>query len=197
MDELDSVTEHEEAGQNSRLSISVSIDKDGFLRRTCPSCGRDFKTDVKETELAEILAPTFSRLGAEIGDLEIHSADVGDDDRLTCPFCGHGTASSEALPEDLLLYIRRILLREIMLPVLDRTFGSLAGELGGSPGRNSFFSVRFDYSRGMLPARPIHGPEPRDMKTVVLLCCGRRFKVSESWYDIDVCPYCETAIRLS
>ena len=47
------------------------------------------------------------------------------------------------------------------------------------------------------PCRPIHGPEPADMKIVEFLCCGKRVKLSEHWYDVSECPFCRTGVVIT
>ena len=42
------------------FSFTFSLDRDNFFRRTCPSCGRDFKTEVEPNDLAAIIQTMFS-----------------------------------------------------------------------------------------------------------------------------------------
>lgn len=186
--------QHDSNTQN--FHVTVSIDRDGFLRRTCPSCGRDFKTESRQADLASALAPQIHRIGRELGVIPTNTGGEEPEDMLRCPYCGHRAEASTMLPEDLRRYFKHLLMREVVMPMLHRTFGELEETFGRSSRPGTLFSVRMEYSRGALPQRPIHGPEPPDMKIVEFLCCGKRIKVVEQWYGIRACTYCETPILL-
>ena len=50
-----------------RFHLTFSLDRGRFFRRTCPSCGRDFKTQADEADLATLLQPAFQRLVSILG----------------------------------------------------------------------------------------------------------------------------------
>ena len=182
--------------ETTEIRVSVSTDSDGFLRRACPLCGREFKTEIQESDLASVLAPAFARMSDDIGTIGLATAQDDAETLIGCPFCGHRAEASEFLTDELVSYIRAIALREIMFPKINKMFGGLADTFGGPRPRDSLLSIQLEHQRGVQPVRPLHGPEPRDMKIVRVLCCGRRFKVPDRWYDVSACPYCEAAIRL-
>ena len=188
----------EDAGEakDTSLALSVSTDADGFLRRACPSCGREFKTDVDEADLAGVLAPTVAKVGGQIGSIPFEANKEQPEEKIRCPFCRHRSNASDFLTDDLVAYVRSIVLREIVIPAVNKAFGGLADRFSGSRSE-SCLSIRFEHDSEVRPPRPVHGPEPRDMKIVRLLCCDRRFKVPERWYAVTICPYCETDIRVS
>lgn len=167
-----------------QFHVNARPDRDGFLRRTCPGCGRDFKTTINEAELSHLLHAEVERVGREMGLPLAEDESVKEEVVLICPYCDHCANANEMLPEELVDYLKRQLYREIVLPMLDNTFGGLADSFKGGG------FVKLEYSRGPLPPRPIHGPEPADMKIVSLLCCGERVKISETWNLMDTCPYC-------
>jgi len=73
-------------GGLTNFSVKVNVDRDGFFRRTCPACGRDFKTAINESDLASVLTPEIERIGRELGI----TSDENNEDRetkLTCPYC--------------------------------------------------------------------------------------------------------------
>lgn len=182
--------------QDTSLALRVSTDADGFLRRACPSCGREFKTDVDEADLAGLLGPAVARIGAQIGEISAEIDEGPPEEKIRCPFCQHRSGASEFLTDDLVAYLRSIVMREIVIPRMNKMFGDIADNFARPP-RDSLLSLRFEHDTAIRPPRPIHGPEPRDMKIVRLLCCGRRLKVPERWYDVAICPYCETEIRFN
>ena len=102
------------------------------------------------------------------------------------------------LTEETMTYLKRIVYREYVLPQLNRMFAGLADSFGGSKRSGGLFSVsiEFNHSRAILPVRPIHGPEPSDMKIVTFLCCKKKIKLSEHWSDVPSCSFCGTRVLL-
>lgn len=181
-----------------RLGVSLSTDRDGFMRRTCPSCGRDFKTDYDEADLGSALAPQIRRIGREIGvPLEVgEEEDEQPEAQLFCPYCGCKRGYSEMFTEDAIRYLHRHIMREIVLPMLDKTFSRAFDREGRSRTSGGLVSMSLEYNRSLQRCRPIHGPEPPDMKTIAFLCCGRRAKVASRRHQVEGCPYCKTAVVL-
>lgn len=173
------------------ISLSLSMDKDHFLRRTCPSCGQDFKTVTDEADIVWLMAPQIRRMGLEIGGAETNGNEH--EDRLYCPYCGYSTELSKTLTEETTNYIHRHIMREIVLPMTNKAFSGfddISRNTGG------LISISFEHSRGTLPPRPIHGPEPSDMIEVEFLCCGQKAKVIEGWANLNVCIFCGTKVTL-
>ena len=176
----------DESDDKLNFRTSLQTDRDHFLRRTCPSCGRDYKTEINEQELAWALAPQFKRMGVELGqDDDDDDASPDAEMSLFCPYCGEGADASDTLTEETLDYIKRLIMREVILPQFHRTFSSLNSNSGG-----------LKYSRSMLPPRPIHGPDAPDMKIIHFLCCDKRTKVSEGWHGVNACTYCGQSVNV-
>lgn len=143
-----------------------------------------------------ILAAQCRRMGLEIG--EQPNNDPAEPLRLHCPYCYFEAEARQMHTEETLEYLKRILYREYVLPQIQKTFSAF-DDLAEHPGRSGGFlsvSVEFEFTRGVLPPRPLHGPEPGDMKVITFLCCGHRLKVSDRWNEIEICPFCDTAVRL-
>ena len=175
----------------SQFSLSISTDRDKFLRRTCPSCGRDFKTEIDEADLAWAIAPQFKRMGLEIGAKPEQEATT--ETHLHCPYCHHDDKASEMLSEEMTAYLHRYIMREVVLPMTNGLFSGLEDTGTRSGG---FISISIKHSRSMYPPRPMHGPEPPDMKIIEFLCCGKKAKVSENWDHVDTCVFCGTTVTL-
>lgn len=181
----------------TRFTVSLSVDRDHFFRCTCPSCGRDFKTENNEADFASIINPQIQRMGLEIGATPTSLTEEVPSQYLSCPYCEYQAETSEMLTEDTVHYLHRLLMREIVLPMTHKMFSGLGDSLGGSRRHSGdFMSISFKHSRSLLPPRPIHGPEPPDMKIVEFLCCGKSIKVAERWNDLNLCTYCGTPIAL-
>ena len=178
-----------------QFAVSISTDRDGFMRYTCPSCGRDFKTQIDPADLQWALTSYCRRSGVEIGGA---TAEPTAPRRLWCPYCGDCAESREMLTEETASYLKRIAYREYVLPLINRMFGGLADSLGGRKQSGGFLSVsiEFKHTRSPLPVRPMHGPEPADLKIVTFLCCDKKIKISEHWFDVPLCSYCGTRVEL-
>jgi hypothetical protein len=184
----------DEVNENLKFSLSVSTDREKFLRRTCPSCGRDYKTEISDGNLAWILAPQFKQLGFEIGGTDEENVKSSDESiELCCPYCEEISDASDTLTDETLEYLKRYVTREYVLPQLRQAMSGLSTGRKKSAG---LFSIEVSYSQSMLPPRPIHGPEPPDMKIIHMLCCNKRIKVSEGWNDVNVCTYCCQPVRV-
>lgn len=186
-------SDEEEGGEGFRLGLSINLDRDDFLRRTCPSCGRDFKTEADQADIEWAIGSQVRRVGAEIG-ADLQTEVEPSHEHLTCPYCCAASEASETLPEEAINYVRRFAVREIVTPLLNRMFGDLEDSIDGGSG--GFISVSFKHTRGTDEPRPIHGPDAPDMKIVEFLCCGERAKVADEWRNVSLCIYCNTEVTL-
>ncbi len=178
-----------------QLAVSISTDRDGFMRRTCPSCGRDFKTRIDPVDLQWALSSYCRRTEHDVGEER-------DDKRprsyIWCPYCAQQNEAEQTLTEETVAYLKRIVYREVVAPKLNEAFAALEDSHGGRSHSGGPFSmsVKFTHFRPVLPVRPIHGPEPADFKIVKLLCCDKAIKVSEGWADVCKCSFCGTEVAL-
>jgi hypothetical protein len=177
------------SGQDGRsYSITVALDRERFLRRTCPNCGLDFKTSVSEADLGWILANEVQRSSEFLAGTAVPD-DQGP--TILCPYCSTEAPATKMHTYETMAYIRRFALREIALPMIDKMFSGLSSSNNRS---GSFISISMEYSRGVRPIRPSCGPEPPDMLIVELLCCGEAIKVGPAGFDLKRCPLCMAAV---
>ena len=178
-----------------KFAVSVSPDRDHFLRRACSSCGREFKTPIDPSDLQWALSSYCQRMGLEVG---VVNTDQSLPNRIRCPYCSHEDEGSQMHTEETVAYLKRIINRECVIPLMNKLLSGLEGPLGNRGNSGGLFSIsmEFKHSRSHLPVRPIHGPEPADFKIVTFLCCGNKIKVSESWNDIRTCSFCGTEVLL-
>jgi hypothetical protein len=182
-------------GDTLTFAVSLSPDRDHFLRRACPSCGREFKTEAEPAESQWALAAQCKRMGVEIGE-------QGGDERnapIRCPFCGHEASGAEMHTEETVDYLKRLIYREYVLPQINSVFAGLEQSLGrGSRRAGGMFSISlsFKHSPSPLPPRPFHGPEPADYKIVEFLCCGKKIKIPDNFIDVHSCAFCGAEVAL-
>lgn len=182
------------------FQITFSTDRKGFFRRTCPSCGRDFKTEVSPSDFVFALQPALNRLEADIGERPDTANDATRKTYLYCPYCQHHAESGDMLTEDFVAYFKRLLLREYVIPKLHEALEGMAKESQRHNRRNSRspfgLTMTFEHEKKPLPVRPLDGPDLPDMTIVELLCCGKTVKICDGWMAIERCPYCGTQVTL-
>lgn len=181
-----------------RFSLEISTDRDGFLRRACPSCGRGFKTEIDPADLSWALNTQIQRVSEEVGVSPAEIAQEGTPDELRCPYCRHSAEASEMHTEETIEYLKMFAYRDYAMPMIDRMLSDFADSFGSRGGGGGFisFSVSFEHKRPPTPPRPIHGPEPADMKIINFLCCGKKLKVADRWDDVSACIFCGTRVAL-
>jgi len=194
-DHLDEALNEQSGDSIVRFEVSIATDRDHFLRRTCPSCGRDFKTMIDQADLSWLLSAQIKRAGSEVGAVPMDE-EAQIETELHCPYCHHVAKSSEIHTEETIDYIKRFLYREYVVPMLNRTFSDLEDSIGRGQRGGGFLSISFNHEPIILPPRPIHGPEPADMKIVHLVCCNKQMKVYDSWNDLTSCIYCNGPVAL-
>ena len=177
----------EKPNEHLQFTVAISPDRDGFLRQTCPSCGRDFKIQIDPANLQWLLSSYYQRAGLEIG-----AATNGEHapHSVWCPYCSHEDHSNQMVTEETMLYLKRIVYREYVLPQMNQLMSGLEDSCRG----NKYLKIT--HSRPVLPVRPIHGPEPPDFKIVTFLCCNKKIKISEHCTDVRVCSFCGTQVVL-
>lgn len=184
--------------ESVHFSITFALDRDEFLRRTCPICGRSFKTQADPEDLASILQPAFKRIENEIGGISLSTEQENIKlQYLFCPYCNHHAESGDMLTNEFQIYLKRFVMREYVLPKINNMFAGFADGLKSTARSNSFLrlEVKADFDN-VLPPRPISGPEPPDMTKVEMLCCGRVIKIYDGWFELEECPFCGSKVQI-
>lgn len=140
------------ATKDFTFAVSISTDRDQFLRRTCPSCGRDFKTRVDPIDLQWALTSYCRHAGADVGPEDEQKPIPA---RIRCPYCTHEDKGSEMLTEETTTYLKRIVYREWVVPQMNKWFSDLADSLGSTRRSGGLFSLSVEVSRSgsVLPVR--------------------------------------------
>jgi hypothetical protein len=186
--------EQDSSARNVQFSLEISPDRDDFLRRTCPSCGRDFKTEIDLTDVAWALNTQIHRVSLEVGIPPSEIEQEGTPETLRCPYCLHKAEGSEMHTDETIEYLKLFAYRDYALPLVSKMLSDIADSFGSSSG--GFISISLSHERPLTPPRPIHGPEPADMKIVFFLCCGKKIKVTDKWMDVTQCTFCGTEVTL-
>lgn len=145
-------------------SIDLPLDSDGFLRRACPSCVREFKWLPSAEDAAEPAPAEYF-----------------------CPYCGGQSASGEWLTEAQSGFIEEEVLEQVLGPSLKELQDSIEGLGRGSGGLISITGHMEVPER--THAKPVF--EPDDMKRVDFACHpSEPLKVDEAWTAPIHCLYC-------
>lgn len=147
------------------IPISLPLDKDGFLRRECPNCRRQFK---------------WWHTPADDQGKE----DVQPPEAYFCPYCHEQAGPDSWWTKEQCEYATAIAMAEALQPELRRFKRSV--ESSNRPGSLVSLSVS-------LPATPRPEPltEPDDMVRVDLPChLEEPLKVAEDWTGEVACLVC-------
>lgn len=163
-------------------TITLPLDRGGFCRRRCPDCQREFKVRWTEMEGRLIL----QHLGASIRFANLD--EVARAHPLVCPYCAHReSADSFFTPAQREHLARRAesLEAEIRFEQLRHVERSLA--------ENPYPTF---LALPPAPFRASLGPEPDDMRVILLPCCEEEIKIRESWTGWIRCPYCASHVEI-
>jgi len=145
------------------IQISLPVDEDGFLRRECPSCERQFKS--------------------YFGETADRPEDFLEPENYFCPYCGEPSGHDTWWTKQQLEYMQSAAVGPMLEEVTDelgRAFGNI---------RNDF--IKFDVKPPDPPEPPMPLIEPNDMLMVAPPC--HRFepiKVLEDWTEPLNCFMC-------
>jgi hypothetical protein len=151
---------------NVELSMSLPLDDDGFLRRECPTCKREFKW----------LASSGEDAADDAGDSAAR-------DGYFCPYCGVHAPSDAWWTEPQLERMSAVVYDEVVGPELEEFKRSVSGM------RSGFITASVEISR------PDPAPELReelnDMTRIDFACHpDEPLKVLEAWTDQVYCLVC-------
>lgn len=169
--------------------ISFPLDRDGFFRRECPFCHKEFKVLLEKDELVDFIQKHKDSFMIEPKEETMESDDVECSDiEFTCPYCGQRAPANHWWTQEQIAYIDIVIqnilaktVNESLIRPLKRTFQRpSSGQV----------SIRFE-SKEMKYQEPWISPEEtNDMKIFNLPCCQRKIKIEEDWLDIVYCFFC-------
>jgi len=171
-----------------KKSISFPLDEDGFFRRECPLCHKEFKVLLKKEELTDLAQEGMDSFMLEEDKKETNLTDSGSSGtEFFCPYCGQQSPSDSWWTQEQLNYIA-IVARNIIAKLLNE---SLIRPLKRTSQRGStgMFSLRFE-SKEIKQQNPWISPEINDMEIFDLPCCQRKIKIEENWRDTVYCFFC-------
>lgn len=155
------------------IPFSLPLDSDGFLRRECPTCEREFKWLPTESDRSDA------------------SADV-EGVRYSCPYCGIQAPAGSWFTKAQIEAVKAKATRELIEPKLQEFTRGLARM--NRPGSLIRFEARVERDKSPLPALT----EKDDMRRVDFECHpSEPVKVLDDWVAVVRCLVCGTPARES
>jgi hypothetical protein len=152
------------------MSLSIPLDDDGYLRRECPTCEREFKVLPDQSD--------------DDVDDEARNADV-DPEGYFCPYCAVQAATDAWHTTAQLEQAEAVVLRQVMGPALKDFQRSIKGL-----NRSGLVRASVDYD---LPDEPEPMAEDVSMRRVDFGCHpDEPLKVLEDWSRPVHCLICGT-----
>jgi hypothetical protein len=148
------------------IKLSLPNDDDGFFRRECPECEREFK----------VIAESRPR-GA---------APKTAGDSFFCPYCAKSFPVDHFWTQAQLKYRQGIAVHEGLGPALEKFSRSLKS-LERHSSKNLKIKVT---SKGSGPRKPAPLQEPNDMVRVDPPCHSEPIKIDEDWTADVACLIC-------
>jgi hypothetical protein len=149
--------------ENAELSMSLPLDDEGFLRRECPTCEREFKW--------------LSSSSEDTGEDEVDATAL---DGYFCPYCGVQAAPDAWWTKPQLERMKAIVYDEVVGPELEK-FKSSISRMG-----SGFIKASVDITRPDSPAEL--SEEVNDMRQIDFSCHpDEPVKVLEAWTDQVYC----------
>ncbi len=165
--------------------ISLPLD-DGFLRRECPLCHREFKILLEEHELVDLAQRGLDSFMIN-QEGESSNDEEEDTNQYFCPYCGQEASDDGWWTQEQLAYIG-IYAKNIMAKLVNENFIRPLKKTFRSQ-KSGLVSFRFE-GKEMKQQEPWISPESDDMEVFKLPCCERKMKIEENWPGTVHCYFC-------
>jgi len=169
-------------------NVKFPLDDDGFFRRECPLCGKEFKVLFKKEELADL---TYIDSDSYMLDTQETSelADLNEylKAEYFCPYCSQKSAVDKYWTQEQVAYIN-VFLENIMAQIINK---NLINPMKKSFGKAKSEPISIQFTGNELNQKePWISPEVNDMDIFELPCCDRKIKVKDDWLDTIYCFFC-------
>ena len=172
------------------FSISLPLDSDGFLRRECPLCLRQFKIETTEADRHSLIERELEAYLLQEGlEIRAEGADTtgANEDELWCPYCGQTAPRGQWWTQEQIAYIH-VFAYNIMAQIInDQLIRPMKRRFPRR--RGGLVTIKFE-GKLMEYQEPWISPEPDDMAIHTLPCCDLRVKVDEDWSRPMYCYRC-------
>ena len=171
-----------------KINISLPLDDDGFFRRQCPFCCREFKVLLEKEELDDFVLKGIDSFMIEQQEKDVDSGmNEYSETEFTCPYCEQCAPHDSWWTQEQHDYIR-VYVENIAAKIInEKLIRPLKREFSGS--RSGPISINFK-GEEMKQKEPWISPEPNDLEIFNLPCCNRKLKIQEDWKKEIYCFFC-------
>jgi len=171
-----------------KMNLSFPLDDDGFFRRECPFCRKEFKILLEKDELTDLAQKGIDSFMIKPKEEATDLDESGHSEtEFICPYCGQWASSDSWWTQEQLAYLGIVaknimakMVNENLIRPLKRTFRRPS---------SGMVSIRFE-GKEMEQQEPWISPEVNDMEIFDLPCCQRKIKIEENWSDAIFCFFC-------
>jgi len=171
-----------------RMNLSFPLDEDGFFRRECPLCHKEFKVLLEKEELTDLAHKGIDFFMIEEKEKETNlSENESSGTEFVCPYCGQRAPGDSWWTQEQLTYVG-IVAKNILAKIINE---NLIRSLKRTFRRSGYskVSLRFE-GKEIEQQEPRISPEVNDMEIFDLPCCQRKIKIEENWQDTLYCFFC-------
>lgn len=165
------------------MNISMPLDGEGFFRRSCPFCQKEFKVLLNQDELGELTQTAVSGFMLETDEEDSEETPEEASQELFCPYCGQQAPKEQWWTNEQLAYIQVYISNIASKLINENLIDPLSRSLSGSQSI-SFKGEKMEYQE------PWISPETDDMEIKELPCCQRKIKIEENWSGTIHCFFC-------
>jgi len=169
-----------------KMNISFPLDNDGFFRRACPFCQREFKIKISNEELKNLIQKSedsYMLKKEEISLSEKESFKENEIKEFYCPYCGQEASAGRWWTIEQKKYIQTYM-ENIMTDIINKNFVEKMKK--GFQG-NKF--IKFE-GKKLKMKEPQISSDDNDMMIINLSCCQSKIKILKGWAKIVYCFYC-------
>ncbi len=166
--------------------ISLPLDEDGYFRRECPLCHKEFKILLSQEELTELAQEGINSYMLEQQQETDDSLEEEEDSCNTeyfCPYCEQKASNDNWWTQEQIAYVH---------VVAENIFANLMNENFIKPMKRNFGRgsiIRFD-AKEMKQREAWISPENNAMGIVELPCCQKKIKIEEHRNNKVYCYFC-------
>lgn len=169
------------------VSVSFPLDDEGFLRRECPFCRKDFKVLFTKEELGSLAQEGIDSFMIEHQEKVNLDEDVQGKAEYFCPYCGQKAPKDSWWTQEQLAYIN-MFVKNIIARIVNE---NLIGPLKRNFGHQSSGPISISFKgQEMEQQEPWISPEVNDMDEFDLPCCHRKIKIEDSNIGCIHCFFC-------
>jgi hypothetical protein len=168
------------------INLSFPLDENGFFRRECPLCCKEFKVLLEKQELADIAQQGIDLFMLQPEEDSSSPEDNNVEAEFTCPYCGQKAKNDGWWTQEQLAYVG-VIAKNIMAQMVNKHF---IRPLKRDTRKMNTGMISMEFKGKEMDQRePWISPETNDMKLFDLPCCQRKLKI-DNWQDRVYCFFC-------